>query len=173
MKRLLVALTLMGTVLVMSSGVALAALNSIDCPNRADGTCVGTDGSDSMEGTNLSDKISGLNGNDTIRALGRGDFVHGNVGNDTLYGQEGGDTLKGDTGTDTLVGREGNDALSAGRDLNPDVVSCGPGTDSASVSVGDLVQTESGDEVRVLATTVESDLELATTCETINIIIVQ
>ena len=149
-----------------------------DCPNRAGGKCVGTDRSDSLEGTKQADRISGLAGNDTVRGLGGGDVVNGNVGNDTLYGQEGGDTLKGDTlkgdtGRDTLVGREGNDALSAGRDLNPDTVSCGPGTDSASVSLGDLVQTESGDLVPVLATTVEADLELLTTCESISIIILQ
>lgn len=169
--KIMVVVVLATLLSALTAGVAYAA--SIDCPNRANGACVGTDKADDIEGTKQEDRISGLAGSDTIRGLGRADFIHGNVGKDTLYGQGGGDTLKGDTEADTLIGREGNDRLFAGRDLNPDVLSCGPGTDSATVSLGDLVQTEAGDLVPVLATTVEADLELLTTCENVNIIILQ
>jgi Ca2+-binding RTX toxin-like protein len=62
----------------------------------------GTDGNDSLKGTDKVDKMfSGL-GNDTL---------YGDNGNDILYGHEGNDTLKGDSGADLFYCGNGNDRI--------------------------------------------------------------
>lgn len=172
MKRLLIALTVMGTALVLASGVALA-LNTIDCPNRPDGSCVGTDRADSMNGRAVADEMHGHPGGDTLRGQSGPDRLFGDIGNDTIYGQRGNDFLGGGPGADYLDGRSGNDTLNGGRDGDPDEFYCGPGTDSATVEIGDLVQTQNGDLVPVVAGTIEADLEAITTCEQITIKLLQ
>lgn len=52
----------------------------------------GTDGVNSMAGTEHEDYIETLDGNDTIRAGGGDDFLEGGEGNDQLQGGYGGDT---------------------------------------------------------------------------------
>jgi Ca2+-binding RTX toxin-like protein len=166
-------LTLLVALLVALTASMAMALNTINCPNRAGNVCVGTDGNDVMKGTGKADDMKGRAGNDTLRSFGAGDTLHGNIDNDTLYGHNGGDTVAGDTGNDRLYGRGGNDELFGGRDGDPDRIFCGNGSDRATIAVGDLVQTQSGDLVPVLTTTVEADLELLTTCERINIVVLQ
>jgi Ca2+-binding RTX toxin-like protein len=167
MRRLLILLSVIGTALALSSGVALAA--TIDCPNRADGRCVGTDNNDDMKGTRNVDLMYGFAGRDTLRGLDANDTLTGGIGNDTLYAQLGSDKLVGLAGADVLSGKRGNDRLLGGSDGDPDEFYCGPGTDSAVIEVGDLVQSEAGGLVPVLATTGANDLELITTCERITI----
>ncbi len=172
MKRLLVALTMMGAMLVVASGAVLA-LNSIDCPNRSGNLCVGTDRGDDMEGTVEADDMRGRAGGDTLRAFAGNDKLAGNVGNDVLIGFRGGDRISGGPGTDLLSGRQGNDRLIGGSDGDPDEFFCGPGEDTAIVELGDLVQSEDDGLVEVTLQTTANDLELITTCENIRIRLLQ
>jgi Ca2+-binding RTX toxin-like protein len=102
-RRAIVLLTTMAVVLVVGSGVALAA--TIQCVVGT--TCLGTTAADTMSGTDL------------------GDFMFGKAGADTMHGSGAGDTLQGDKGSDHIYGGSGDDislwggALTA-TNTNPD-----------------------------------------------------
>jgi Ca2+-binding RTX toxin-like protein len=92
----------------------------------------GTEGDDTLVGSQCADEIDGRDGNDTILAYagddtidgGEGhdiiwggdghDTIHGGSGNDIIYGGAGNDILSGDDGDDVLFGEDGNDLLFAG-----------------------------------------------------------
>jgi RTX calcium-binding nonapeptide repeat (4 copies) len=106
--------------------------------------------------------------NDTIEGNGGGDGVHGDLGDDVIDGGEGGDSIEGDDGNDVLRGGPGDDFLDGGgiccapidagsdlldggdgddrmagsRDGAPDIFTCGPGTDTAEVGLGDQVASD-------------------------------
>ena len=86
-------------------------------------TMAGTDGNDSITGTNLRDVIvtfggrdtvNGLQGNDLVCGGGAGDTLNGGDGNDDLFGGAGPDRLVGGNGNDELIGGGGNDSCSGG-----------------------------------------------------------
>jgi Ca2+-binding RTX toxin-like protein len=77
-----------------------------------DNTIVGTDGSDTINGTEGRDLIFGLDGSDTINGLGGDDCIVVGDGADSLYGNNGNDVLLGTTSAD-LHGGSGNDKLYA------------------------------------------------------------
>ena len=104
MKRMVVLVAFTGGLLLLSSAVALAAINSIECPG---GECLGTEGDDSMNGTDAYDQMYGLGGNDNM---------FGHFGNDKIYGGDGNDFI---FAYDRL-------AVTTGAD----VVDCGPGKDT-------------------------------------------
>jgi Ca2+-binding RTX toxin-like protein len=92
-------LTTMAVVLVVGSGVALAA-TTIHCPNdTSQGTpssfvyCLGTSLADSMVGSDLLDYMDGVGGNDTMHGYGGGDHLEGGKGSDHLYGDTGSDSF--------------------------------------------------------------------------------
>ena len=64
----------------------------------------------------------------------------GRSNDDRIFGDEGDDTITGDRGSDHIAGGSGNDRLFG--NLDPDVVSGGPGDDRINVVRGDV------DEVR-------------------------
>lgn len=83
----------------------------------------GTNNSEALVGTFLSDDISGLGGNDTLHGGFGDDWLYGDAGNDVLfggyqddrlYGGAGADTLWGDTGDDHFVGGAGGDLMRGG-----------------------------------------------------------
>jgi RTX calcium-binding nonapeptide repeat (4 copies) len=87
----------------------------------------GTNGDDSILGSERSDVIFGFRGNDSILAglgndtvfAGRGnDWIDGGKGNDKLFGEKGNDALIGGDGDDDLHGGHGRDLIlgGAGRD---------------------------------------------------------
>ena len=132
MKRTkVVALVVVGLVLLLGSGVVLA--KSISC--TAGVTCIGTA---------KADQITGSFGADIIKARGGNDTVDGGNGSDTINGSRGSDTIT-DIGVvpdvDTITGGKGNDRIDVreGAALNdtPDVVDCGPGTDTVFVDPTD------------------------------------
>lgn len=100
--------------------------------NGLEATIVGTDGNDTLYGTDGPDVIVGLDGNDRIygyegddvicagsgrdRAFGGGgdDIINGGAANDQLFGGFGNDVLRGQVGRDTLRGGNGNDLLDGG-----------------------------------------------------------
>lgn len=71
-------------------------------------------GSDTITGTDYTDKFWGGAGNDTLNGLSGTDNLSGNAGNDKLYGGAGNDLLYGNDGNDTVSGDSGNDSLSGG-----------------------------------------------------------
>lgn len=79
------------------------------------------------------EEVRGSDGNDQILGSPANDELEGGVGNDTIDGGSGADSLSGQAGNDTINAREGA--------LPPfaDGVSCGPGTDTATVDLQDIV----------------------------------
>ena len=65
-------------------------------------------------GTNGSDSINGTSGNDLIFALGGSDVVNGGGGNDCIVGGMGSDSLRGGNGNDVILGGDGSDSLDGG-----------------------------------------------------------
>ena len=97
----------------------------------------GTDGNDTLTGTNRADIVTALAGDDTVNALGGRDLVYGGPGNDTIdagngidvvLGGEGNDTISGGNGPDLLRGRAGDDTVDGG--YGRDVLFGGWGTDT-------------------------------------------
>jgi hypothetical protein len=65
---------------------------------------VGTNGTNTMNGTSGPDMLFGLAGNDTLRGNAGADLLCGGSGNDNLTGGTEADYFSGGTGTDTNVG---------------------------------------------------------------------
>ena len=75
-------------------------------------TTAGTDGTDSLTGTDVVDDVLlGLDGNDTLSGLGGDDTLVGGTGDDTLFGGDDNDVLFGGDDNDVLFGGAGNDIL--------------------------------------------------------------
>ena len=112
MRRTVLALTAMVAALILGGGIAMAAAVS------------GSQGNDTLKGTNRGDQIYGLNGNDNLRALSGFDELYGGAGNDELYGGPGDDELYGGSGNDNLFGGDGGDFINS-VDRRFDFVNCG------------------------------------------------
>jgi hypothetical protein len=98
----------------------------------------GTDGNDTILGTNVDDRINAKPGNDTVNARAGDDVLSGGSGNDHVKGGPGDDTINGGTGVDSLAGGSGDDRINA-RDGRTDRVDCGGGDDSAALDSKDKV----------------------------------
>lgn len=128
MKRAVSMFAAMAAALVVAGGVALAA--TIQCPNRQDGTCVGTKKADTITGTSDPDFIRARSGDDTVNALGGegGDF-----GGDFSIGGAGEDRVRGNGGPDQVVGGSISGDFATGdlrfADNSDDVVRGGDGDD--------------------------------------------
>ena len=92
-------LTTMAVVLVVGSGVALAA-TTIHCPNdTSQGMpssylyCNGTSAADTMVGSDLKDYMLGKGANDTMHGYAGGDYLQGDKGPDHIYGDAGSDSF--------------------------------------------------------------------------------
>jgi Ca2+-binding RTX toxin-like protein len=97
MRRVVLALAAMALALLLASGVAMAV-------NK-----VGTDGPDTLRGTNASDNLVGKGGKDVLYGLGGSDNLVGGHGNDSVQGDRGSDNLVGNSGNDLVVGWAGSD----------------------------------------------------------------
>ncbi|HEX6710278.1 MAG TPA: calcium-binding protein [Rubrobacter sp.] len=115
MKKTVLLFASMIAALMPASGLALAA--TIDCSAGLD-SCVGTDGPDSIKGSEERDRIFGLGGDDTLL---------GNGGNDRLTGGSADDTIKGNGGEDRLIGGPDNDTMNGG--TGGDILASSPGND--------------------------------------------
>jgi Ca2+-binding RTX toxin-like protein len=121
-RRAIVLLTTMAVVLVVGSGVALAA--TIQCVVGT--TCLGTSMADTMSGNDLIDYMLGKGGADTMHGYGDVDTLQGDKGSDHIYGDSGADnSLWGgaydpststytDTSNDYVHGGSGNDGIVGG-----------------------------------------------------------
>nr|MDJ0509911.1 calcium-binding protein [Crocosphaera sp.] len=82
---------------------------NIDSPHSI--ITIGTDGNDSLTGTEQTDVIDGRDGNDQISGLSKDDAISGNEGNDIINGDEGNDILFGHQGDDIVSGGAGEDVI--------------------------------------------------------------
>jgi Ca2+-binding RTX toxin-like protein len=127
-KRAIVLLTTMAVVLVVGSGVALAA-TTIRCPNdTSQGSpstylyCYGTSMADTMVGSDLLDLMYGQGGNDTMHGNGEDDSMEGGKGTDHIYGDAVNDS--------SLWGGAFDVATNTYPDTSDDYVHGGNGTDT-------------------------------------------
>ena len=115
--------------------VAPAALVAGRCANETRGT----DGPDTLNGTDAGDRMFGFAGADTMNGLDAKDCLQGGDGgdllkgagdNDKLLGARGADRLHGGDGRDRLYGGSGNDRLVGG--VAGDLLAGGDGNDTLS-----------------------------------------
>jgi Ca2+-binding RTX toxin-like protein len=78
------------------------------------GWFTGTDGDDTIIGTQCGDDIEGGDGDDIIEGHGGNDVIHGGAGNDRIWGGDGDDTIFGGTGDDVIFAGRGNDIVWGG-----------------------------------------------------------
>jgi Ca2+-binding RTX toxin-like protein len=71
----------------------------------------GSNGDDTILGTDGNDKIDGAGGDDLIHGGPGRDKIEGGTGADLIFGGGGGDTLRGGKGTDYLIPGKGNDKV--------------------------------------------------------------
>ncbi len=97
---------------MLSAGLAFAA--TYDC--TAGRACIGTDESDTLNGSSSWDYMDGRQGDDRLFGNEKGDFMSGDAwdasGNDTTT--DGDDLLRGGPSWDELVGFGGDDELYGG-----------------------------------------------------------
>jgi Ca2+-binding RTX toxin-like protein len=134
MRRVVLVLAAMALALLLASGVALAV-------NK-----LGTNGPDTLRGTNKADNLLGRGGNDILIALAGDDNLQGERGKDIVFGGterrlsggyknmvggSGNDSVIGGRGSDNVLGEEGNDLVADGpnREFATDIVSAGDGND--------------------------------------------
>lgn len=176
-KRLTMVVVLVGVLLALTAGVAVAKDFSAQATN-GDDVIRGTDSADLIPGNGGSDRLYGNGGGDTIKggfgndpALKGGDGndnINGNLGNDNLYGGPGNDTLQGGQGRDDLEGQSGNDRIFASGDGTRDSVKCGPGLDDYTrVDLNDLVDDQLVESLVALPGNVVSGVS----CETIEVVL--
>ncbi len=122
---------------VNGSSSALSALQAVDVnPSQ-----LGTNASETLNGTNGDDVLFGRAGNDTVNGGAGDDELFGSGGTDVLNGGNGDDILNGGAGVDTLRGGAGDDIYA---DLFlEDVLTelAGDGTDTIMVAVSATLAT--------------------------------
>ncbi len=129
--------------------LALAA-----CETETDITITGTDGNDSLIGTDSAETIDGLGGDDYIHGNGEDDIIDGGDGDDRIYGGAdddiiyggaGDDGISGDSGNDTLYGGTGDDGVSG--DSGNDILYGGDGDDRINGAGGnDILYGDAGND---------------------------
>ena len=95
---------------------------------------VGTDGANTITGTQGTDLLFGLGGADVLGGVGADDLLCSGEGVDVVEGANGDDTLFGGPGSDVLRGGKGDDRLSGG--ANEDSLYGEEGADTMSGGSG-------------------------------------
>ena len=103
-------------------------------------TINGTSSSDLVIAGNGNDQVSGSSGNDVILGGNGNDTLDGGAGNDLLSGGNGADTINGGSGSDLISGDNGNDTLDGG--AGSDIVLGGNGNDTLIYRASDNVNAE-------------------------------
>ena len=106
----------------LQSGATLAATNIVVVGDAAPGMITGTEGDDTLVGSDSGDDtIDGLGGNDVLIGNNGADSLRGGDGNDTLFAGEGaGSDLTEDSSVDTLDGGLGDDVYHVSGDVDGD-----------------------------------------------------
>ena len=105
-------------------------------------TVLGTEGDDRCVGGGGGDDLEGRGGDDVLLGGAGNDRAFGRFGRDLLDGGDGDDELEGGRGADVLRGGAGNDQLNGGYDS--DVVSGGPGDDRITARGGGADRVDCG-----------------------------
>jgi Ca2+-binding RTX toxin-like protein len=119
MRKMVVLLAVVGAIIALTAGAALAVTKNA---GRGNDTVVGTDG---------PDKLYGGSGEDKVYGYGGGDHVSGGSGNDpALVGGPGRDSISGGPGNDTVYATDGYQ----------DYIDCGDGYDRVQRDYFDSVR---------------------------------
>jgi hypothetical protein len=110
MKRIMVAMGLMGALLVVLAGVAWAA--NVNC--QVGVPCVGTNDPDRLNGTNKEDDMFARQDDDLLRGRSGFDVMFGDHPPVQDTTTDGDDELFGNNGPDGLAGLGGSDLLKGG-----------------------------------------------------------
>jgi Ca2+-binding RTX toxin-like protein len=129
--------------------LALSACGGGQAKGEVENPRVGTDGPETLRGTNRDDNLYGGGGNDILFALGGEDNLRGGEGKDWVLGGDerrafGGDKkLEGGPGNDGMYGGEGSDTVSGGSgnddlggDYGSDYIAGGEGRDFVDSGLG-------------------------------------
>lgn len=125
------------------TGVAVITLRlndgTVDVPLTIN-VVVGSDGNETLNGTEGVDMIFGLSGRNIINGLGGNDLLCGGNGVDTINGGAGNDFIDGQHGDDVLIGGPDNDTLRGG--LGIDTLTGDSGADNFSGGAGVDIATD-------------------------------
>ena len=108
----------------------------------------GTDGDDTLTGTDRHDVISAYAGNDTIHGMGGFDVIRSGPGNDNADGGDGHDFMRGGKGDDTQYGGPKGDIIFAERGV--DVTYGGDGSDDLWAMAHKDVERKAGEPADTL-----------------------
>jgi Ca2+-binding RTX toxin-like protein len=112
------------------------------CP---EGSVYGTNGPDTLTGTEFADLIFGEGGDDNIAGLGGNDCLFGDNGADSILGGGGEDLIAGGNGPDFLNGQDGADYVYG--DAGGDSIQGGSGGDYLFGGPGrDLILGQTGND---------------------------
>lgn len=109
-------------------GLSLSSAPDVPVCQGLPATIVGTEGNDTIFGTNGADVIVSLGGNDIILSGNGDDVICSGDGRDIILSGNGNDTIKSGAGNDVVYGGNGNDTIDAG--AGNDVVMAGNGKDT-------------------------------------------
>jgi Ca2+-binding RTX toxin-like protein len=114
----------------------------------------GTDGNDTLDGTDANETLIGGSGNDTLNGNGGNDVLIGGDGNDTLNGGDGNDILDGGAGVNTYDGGVGYDiliveaAIDFSKVSNVEELNLGEGAQNIALALSDvLAMTDADNEL--------------------------
>ena len=141
MRSITLLLASMALMVCVAASVALAVTKNCN----EDDPCFGTNGPDTLIGSDGNDHIFGLGGPDTIRGREGEDEISGGGGGDELRGGADNDTIFAGFGDDTVFGSSGNDGIDVSGDQElgfQDKVFCGPGLDVVILDENDDVVTD-------------------------------
>jgi Ca2+-binding RTX toxin-like protein len=157
--RLVLLLSLMGVMVAISATAAFAEVE------------YGTNGNDTIVGTDDPDFLYGLRGDDLLRGLLGPDWLAGGADDDTVRGSGGADTIHLGTGNDTAYGGSGGDEIGGG--LGDDVVFGGAQSDDIDVADGVVGNdfAECGDGTQDFAIVDSIDEADAVNCELVAVVI--
>jgi RTX calcium-binding nonapeptide repeat (4 copies) len=110
-----------------SASFPLTVQVSTSCPGMSP-VPAGTNGPDTIYGTDNGETINGLGGNDQLFGCGGDDTINGGNQNDNIDGGDGNDNLNGGNGEDTVNGGNGNDVVDGGN--GKDTLNGGAGDDT-------------------------------------------
>ena len=96
----------------------------------------GTNGGNTLNGTQGQDVAFGNGGGDTLSGFGEDDELDGGAGGDTLNGGDGADTLVGGAGNDTINAGDGDDKIFYAIGQGRDTVNGGAGADTLAIAGG-------------------------------------
>jgi len=98
-------------------------------------TVFGTDGDDTLNGSQNGSTLAGLGGDDTLNGNNGRDSLFGGDGDDVLSGGNGADSIDGGDGADSIDGGGGRDRITGGE--GNDTIDGGGGEDSIDGGAGD------------------------------------